>query len=255
VPVRSRIRPRAWFSTALVSTALVTASVVLVGGVGSAQTRGRRPPPRPATPEPAAPLTAMVDAGTSSLPFVDAGGPWPRPQIYDGGARLSPLTPTEAEMPPGSPAVIPPDYDRLISEIAVLRARIATVSDNLFRSRLAVSVQTDGDKQRIEHLSVALDDGVVWEAPTGFVAEDPTPTYDHAVAPGRHTLTVTVDRKDARDATFSTQQSSRVALDVPKDQRLDVVVRLEEDSSMGGKFPADHKGEYDLRIRVKAQIK
>ena len=68
-------------------------------------------------------------------------------------------------------------------------------------------------------------------------------------------MTVTVDRKDARDATFSTQQSSRVALDIPKDQRLEVVVRLAEDSSMGGKFPADHKGEYDLRIRVKAQVK
>jgi hypothetical protein len=240
---------------ALVSTALVTASVVLVGGIGSAQTRGRRPPARPAVPEPAPVVNAVVDAGTSSLPFVDAGGPWPRPQIYDGGARLSPLTPTEAEMPPSSPAVIPPDYDRLISEIAVLRARIATVSDNLFRSRLAVSVQTDGDKQRILHLSVALDDGVVWEAPTGFTSDDPTPTYDHAVAPGRHTLTVSIERKDARDATFTTQQSSRVAIDIPKDQRLEVLVRLEEDSSMGGKFPGDHKGDYDLRIRVKAQAK
>jgi hypothetical protein len=254
VPVRPRIRI-AWLNAALVSTALATA-LSLVAGVGSAQTRGRRAPSRPAPPEPAAaPMSAMADAG-GPLVVADAGGPWPRPQIYDGGARLSPLTPTEAEMPPGSPAVIPPDYDKLISEIAVLRARIATVSDNLFRSRLAVSVKTEGDKQRIEHLSVALDDGVVWEAPAGFSSpDDPTPTYDHAVAPGRHTLTILVDRKDARDATFTTQQSSRVAIDIPKDQRLEVEVRLEEDSSMGGKFPADHKGEYDLRIRVKAQAK
>ena len=254
MPVRPRRIRNAWLNAALVSTALVTA-LSLVAGVGSAQTRGRRAPARPAPPEPAAPMTAMADAG-ASLYVADAGGPWPRPQIYDGGARLSPLTPTEAEMPPGSPAVIPPDYDRLISEIAVLRARIATVSDNLFRSRLAVSVKTDGDKQRIEHLSVALDDGVVWEAPAGFASpDDPTPTYDHAVAPGRHTLTILVDRKDTRDATFTTQQSSRVAIDIPKDQRLEVEVRLEEDSSMGGKFPADHKGDYDLRVRVKAQAK
>jgi hypothetical protein len=102
---------------------------------------------------------------------------------------------------------------------------------------------------------VALDDGVVYTAPATFAASDTTPVYDHAVAPGRHAVTIDVDRKDSRDESFRTSQRSRFTIDVPRDNRVTVQVKIIDDSSMAADFPSDHSGKYDLRFRVKAVAK
>ena len=104
-------------------------------------------------------------------------------------------------------------------------------------------------------MSVSLDDGVVYTAPANFSASDMTVVYDHAVAPGRHAVTVDIERKDARDESFRTSQRSRFIVDVPRDNKVDVQVKVIDDSSMGGDFPSDRSGKYDLRLRVKAVAK
>lgn len=133
--------------------------------------------------------------------------------------------------------------------------RVAAVSDNLYQSRIAVALQTDGDHGKITRLTVSLDDGVVYTAPQTFAASDMTTVYDHAVAPGRHAVTIDVDRKDDRDDAFRTSQRSRFMVDVPRDHRLGVEVKIIDDSSMGADFPGDKSGKYDLRFRVKAVAK
>ena len=149
----------------------------------------------------------------------------------------------------------PIDYERLLADIAALRARVAAVSDNLYQSRVAVALQTDGDHGRIARLTVSLDDGVVYTAPASFAASDMTIVYDHAVAPGRHAVTIDVDRKDDRDESFRTSQKNRFTIDVPRDHRVTVEVKIIDDSNMGKEFPADKNGRYDLRFRVKAVAK
>jgi hypothetical protein len=145
------------------------------------------------------------------------------------------------------------DYDRLLADLASLRARAAAVSDVLFHSRLAISLETSGDHGRIASLSVALDDGAVWTSPAAFRAEDATTVYDHAVAPGHHAVTIDIDRHDDRDETFRSSQRSRFIVDVPADARLALDVKLWDDSSMGGDFRGDRKGNYDLRVRAQAK--
>jgi hypothetical protein len=76
--------------------------------------------------------------------------------------------------------------------------------------------------------------------------------YDHGVAPGRHALTVDVERKDDRDDRFRSADRSRFTVDVPQGSRLEVEVKLDDDSTMGGDFPGDKSGRYDLRVRMKA---
>jgi hypothetical protein len=77
--------------------------------------------------------------------------------------------------------------------------------------------------------------------------------YDHAVAPGHHALTVDVDRRDGQSGTFRSAQRSRFVVEVPADQRLAVEVKLWDDSDMGASFPGDKKGQYDLRVRMRAK--
>jgi hypothetical protein len=249
------------------------ALALALGQVAIAQPRGKaqaRPKPKAAAP--------VGDAGAGENPYGgngdeaqpaaaptsavagDAGAAAPAPPIAhidlgDGGIKASPLNPTAAELPPAQPGAPLPDYDKILGDISALRARVAAVSDTLFRSRIAVALEADGSHAKIGRLVLSLDDGVVYTSAPGTSFDSRTALYDHGVAPGRHAVVVDVDRKDDRDDTFRSTQRSRFLVDVPKDERLDVDVRIDDDSTMGGDFPSDHSGRYDLRVRAKATAK
>jgi hypothetical protein len=218
-----------------------------------------QPRPKPAT-KPVRPPATKIDAAPPEETVADAASVAPTEaplsEVTDGGVRPSPLNPTAQELPgANADAGTSIDYDRLLADIAALRARVAAVSDNLYQSRVAVALQTDGDHGKIARLTVSLDDGIVYTAPQSFAASDMTAVYDHAVAPGRHAVTVDIDRKDDRDESFRTSQKNRFTVDVPRDHRVTVEVRVIDDSNMGKDFPADRNGRYDLRVRVRAIAK
>jgi hypothetical protein len=252
----------------------VLAGAALVAGTAVAQPR--KPKPKPGTKPPAAQVDAggespydesgFGERGTATSATGDAGapstGPVPAPVTRDnggdGGVKASPLNPAPGEFAsssldagagPGQGSV---DYDRLLGDIAALRARVAAVGDSLFHSRIGVGIETAGDHGKIARLTVAIDDGVVYTAPASFHADDMTAIYNHAVAPGRHAVTVEVERKDDRNDAFATSQKSRFIVEVPKDEQLDVEVKITDESTMGGDFPADRSGRYELRVRAKA---
>jgi hypothetical protein len=260
--VVSRGRSRHAFRVVFGAICAVTALV----SVALAQPKGRpAPKPKPKT-------TADAEAPSSddSVPIPGSqapvgastldGGPVPpplvRPDLGDGGVKLSPLNPAAPEMPPLTPpapsASAAVDYDKLVGDIAALRARVAAVGDSLFVARIALAVETDGNHAKIGRMVVSLDDGVVYTAPASFRADDPQTIYDHAVAPGRHAVSVDVDRRDDRDETFKDAQHARFIVDVPADNKLSVTLRLGDDSNMGGNFASDRSGKYDVRVRIKA---
>lgn len=222
-----------------------------------------KPPAKPpakadASAPPAETPSSAGDAGAPTASDAGSVEPPPTPEaIGDGGVRPSPLNPRPEEMPGQSTADagVPVDYDRLLADIAALRARVAALSDNFYQSRIVVALQTDNDHGKIGRLTVAVDDGIVYTAPGAFSAPDMTTVYDHAVAPGRHAVTIDVDRKDTRDEGFRTSQRNRFTVEVPRDHRLEVQVKILDDSSMGGDFPSDKSGKYDLRVKVKASAK
>jgi hypothetical protein len=228
--------------------------------------QGRKTPPK-AKPKPSAPAPKEVraepadekkaaedEAGEGSA-AAESSAPVARPPGLDGGARSSPLNPRPEEFPDAGPMYLPPDLDKIMGDIATLRARVAAIGDTLFKSRIVVRVETRGDHAKIAKLAVSLDEGVVYTAPAGFNADDETTIYDHAVAPGRHILGVDVDRRDDRGDSFRNGQHARVTLDVPENQRLETTIRIDDDSDMGADFPSSQKGSYDLRIRVRAKAR
>ena len=205
-----------------------------------------------AAPAPAA--SGAPGNGPSGPGAPNDTGPVPPPagETADGG-KLSPLNPAANEFSDAGMPSTSIDYDRLLADIGSLRARVAAVSDTLFHSRIAIALEASGDHGRIAALSVSLDDGVVWTSPQAFRADDATVVYDHAVAPGHHAVTVDVERRDDRNDTFRTAQRSRFVVDVPADDKLSVELKLWDDSGMGGDFPGDKSGQYDLRIRARAK--
>jgi hypothetical protein len=230
------------------------AAALVLGGVALAQPRGgRKKPPTPGG-LPATSASAPTDiAPSSDIGVIPAPAPQAPSDLRDGGVKSSPLNPAPNEFADSGLISTSIDYDRLLADVASLRARAAAVSDTLFHSRLALSVQTGGDHGRIAGLSIGLDDGTVFTSLPGFRAEDATVVYDHAVAPGHHAVTVEVERRDDRNDAFRSSQRSRFTVDVPGDGLLSLDIKLSDESNMGGDFGHDKRGFYDLRVRAEAK--
>jgi hypothetical protein len=203
-------------------------------------------------PAPSASAAASASPAPSAVSSAEAPPPPPPSETLDGG-KLSPLNPEANEFSDAGVTAPSVDYDRLLADIGSLRARVAAVSDTLFHSRIAIAIEARGDHARAANFTVSLDDGVVWTSPPGLRADDATTVYDHAVAPGHHAVGVDIERRDDRNDTFRSAQRSRFVVDVPADEKLTVNVELKDDSNMGGDFPADKKGRYDLRVRALAR--
>lgn len=184
----------------------------------------------------------------------DLGERPPPAKRSDDGKRLSPLTPRPDEFPKGEVKPPPPDYDRLLSDIAALRGRVAALTTTLFKSKLRIIVEIEGDYARVSSFAVTLDDGVVFNAPERFVADDEKTVYEHAVAPGHHVIGVEIEREDARGKQYKTWQTSKFSVVVPDSQLLEAHVVVEDDSDMAEDFPDDADGEYDMRVRLRARV-
>lgn len=170
------------------------------------------------------------------------------------GPGISPLTPEANELPPSAPKASPEILDKLMADIATLRGRVAALTTSLFSSKLRVSVRTGGDDARIQGFVVTLDEGVVYRAQAGFIAEDDKIVYEHAAAPGNHVVGIEVERQDTRGASFKTWQVSRFAIQIPERKTLEASVRVEDDSDMADDFPDDRDGEYELNVRLRAKV-
>jgi hypothetical protein len=232
--------------------------------IAFAQAHGGRRPPRPPKPPTTATADAAAPEAPSAAPSASTSAPpsaaptaetpiIPPPGEATDGGHLSPLNPAANEFADAGPPASAVDYDALLTDIAALRARVAAVSDTLFHSRIAVSIEANGTHGRVASLTVSLDDGIVWTSPATFRADAPTVIYEHAVAPGHHAVSVDVERRDDRNDTFRSTQRSRFIVDVPTDHRLDVALRLSDDSNMGGDFPGNKSGEYALTVRMNAK--
>jgi hypothetical protein len=190
----------------------------------------------------------------TETPGDDLGDPPPKGTKQDDKTKPSPLTPKPEEFPDGGVAPPPADYDRLLGDIAALRGRVAALTTTLFKSKLRVLVETDGDDARITSFRVTVDDGVVYVAADQFSAEDERTVYEHAVAPGHHVLGVEIERVDARNREYKTWQATKMSIVVPESKVLEALVSLEDDSGMAEDFPDDQDGEYELNVKLRARV-
>jgi hypothetical protein len=224
--------------------------------------RPQKPAKPPVTDAPAKPAEApkpeaapaAAEPAPSAPSTDDLGAPPPRSTNDAGAVRPSPLTPAPNEFPAGAPKPAPVAYERLMADIAALRSRVAAVTTTLFSSKLRVLVGVEGDDARVASFRVTLDDGVIYAAADRFGGDEPQVVYEHAVAPGHHMLGVEIERYDARNRSYRTFQSSKFAVVVPESQKLETSFRIEDDSDMADEFPDDQDGEYDLRVRLRAQV-
>ncbi|HLV64357.1 MAG TPA: hypothetical protein VKY73_01035 [Polyangiaceae bacterium] len=247
--------------------ALAVVSIALSVGAQSARPRDttKAAPPAAAAPAPVAPeATGEAATDDPSAPGAPPGDA-PAPAASDlgeappaaesaGPQKLSPLTPRPEELPLAPKPPPPTEFDRLLTDIAALRGRVAALTTTLFKSRLRVIVETRGDSARLDALSVTLDDGVVFSAPPRFNAEDERVVYEHAVAPGEHVLGLDAELYDLRGQRYRSWQSARFVVLVPESRLLEAHFVLRDDSEMAVDFPDGEDGEYDVRVELRARV-
>jgi hypothetical protein len=209
----------------------------------------------PKSDAPASSDSASSSGASSSVTSGDdLGAPPPKPGAETSGPKKSPLTPEPNEFPAGAPKPPPVAYDKLLSDIAALRSRVAAVTTTLFSSKLRVIVGVQGDDARIASFKVTLDDGIVYSATDTLGGNEPQVVYEHAVAPGHHMLGIEIERYDARNREYRTFQNSKFSVVVPESKRVESSFRIQDGSDMGSDFPKGHDGEYDLRVRLRARV-
>ncbi len=231
---------------------LVTSLIVLFAWVAAGQPKKGAKPAKDA--DKAAAAATEEPPPEPAKPADDLGDPPPKVDKTADKARPSPLNPAANEFPDGGVKPPPPQYDKLLGEIAALRSRVASLTTTLFASKLRVIVETDGDDARISKFVVTLDDGVVFSAPDRFQALDERVVYEHAVAPGHHVVGIEIERHDARGRQFQTWQSSKFTVVVPEGKTLEAKVVLEDDSDMAEDFPDDQDGVYELNTKMRARV-
>jgi hypothetical protein len=214
----------------------------------AAPPKGGKKPPVAASASASESVSAPVSASASvvTLPAPTSSVP------------VSPLTPRPDEAPPvkaSASAKPQQSYDDLMAEIAALRARVATVGNAVWKSKIAVTFRARGSHAKIAWAKLSLDGAQVWASPKAFAAEDDVAIFEGGVAAGPHALTIEIERRDDRDESFRTIDKTTTTLMVPQGKRLAVEIRLEDDSSMGGDFPGDSSGSYEMKLRLKAKAK
>jgi hypothetical protein len=162
------------------------------------------------------------------------------------------LNPAPTEFPPAAGAASSADLDRLLSQVAALRSRVAALTTALFSSKLHVELSASGDDVHLKTLNVWLDGGVVYTAPSSTSFERAALVYEHVIAPGPHVIGVEVERYGSQNQQFSTWQLSKFVVVVPEKKTLWAQIELEDASNMANEFPEDKQGRYDLRVRLQA---
>nr|PZN23738.1 MAG: hypothetical protein DIU78_13365 [Pseudomonadota bacterium] len=245
--------------------ALTVVSIALSVGAQPARPTSKAAPPPPAKEAPAVPAAEPPNAGPGDEPPAAATSPGadappssdlgeaPRP-VESAEGKLSPLTPRPDELPLAPKPPPSSELERLLTDIAALRGRVAALTTTLFKSRLRVIVETRGDSARLDGLSVTLDDGVVFAAPPRFDAADERVVYEHAVAPGEHVLGLDAELYDVRGQRYRSWQNARFVVSVPESRLLEAHFVIRDDSEMAVDFPDGEDGEYDVRIELRARV-
>jgi hypothetical protein len=238
-------RSVAWGSG--VARALVGALVLTFGTHAGAQAPAVSD--KQASVTPSAPPTSSGAAARS-----ESAAPAPVPSAAAAPQPASALNPLPSELPSPRAGGGSAELDRLLSRVASLRSRVAALTTALFSSKMKLELLASGDGVRVKSLRVWIDGGVVYTAPPNSSFELPAVVYEHAMAPGPHVVGVEVERHGSHNQQFSTWQLSKFVVVVPEKRTLWAQLELEDESSMAEDFPKDEEGEYDLRVRLKADV-
>ncbi len=253
-----------WLTTSL---ALLVALAILSDTAEAQRRRRRRRAAEPETTE--EPASTEADAGEGAAEAetsADAGTP---PAASAAPAAATPATaapaaatppPAAAAPPPADPGPLPPDlgplradWSSLMDDMVSARQRVATLGEELFRTRMSVTVQDRaGDDQLLAGFSLELDGTPIFHSDGEIEGGDAgREVFTGALAPGPHELTMELTQSSRDGAEYRYTQRDTFRFIVVRDRRTEITIVLEDDSDIARSFPSGGEGRYEIRTRVR----
>lgn len=258
---------------------LVVLSTLLAGGSAEAQRRRRAPrrghtattAPADAPPPPEDPFADAPDAAAPPPATTTQAAPPPTTTTTTTQAAPPPSTTTPAT-PPAPPPMAsastdetdlgptPPDlsplraeYSSLMDDMVAARELVATLGEDLFRTRVAITVQDRaGDDQSLASFALELDGTPVFHTEGEIEGgSDGRQVYEGALAPGPHVLTVAEEQRASSDSEYRYVDRDTYRFIVVRDRRTEITIILEDDSDIAQHFGNDGEGRYDVHTRVR----
>jgi hypothetical protein len=194
--------------------------------------------------------TGATTAATTGAPVTSASTT-PAPASSPPAAALTPM---------GDPGPLPPDlgplrsdWSTLMDDMVSARQRVATLGEELFRTRLAVTVQDRaGDDQLLTRFALELDGTPIFHTDSEIEGGDAgREVFSAALAPGPHVLTVELEQSARESAEYRYTQRDTFRFIVVRDRRTEITIVLEDDSDIARSFPGGGEGRYEIRTRLR----
>jgi hypothetical protein len=250
---------------ALFSLAFVLLAIALIAAPVDAQRRRRAPrrghtapttePAEPEVAEPEEPAEpAAAPPPTAPPPTTAVTPPPPAAQVAPDTSSL----PTSTA--PSDPGPVPPDlsplraeYTSVMDDMVAARQLVSTLGEELFRTRVAVTVQDRaGDDQSLARFALSLDGAPIFRTETEIEGgSEGRQVYEGALAPGPHVLTVETEQRASSDAEYRYVQHDTYRFVVVRDRRTELTIVLEDDSDIAQQFTSGGEGRYDVHTRVR----
>lgn len=218
-------------------------------------------PPEDPFAEPAAAPDAGTAAATTPPPAASTATttstPPPPAASTSTGAPSTASTPPAAAVDPGP---LPPDlgplrsdWSALMDDMVSARQRVATLGEELFRTRLAVTVQDRaGDDQLLGRFALELDGTPIFHSDGEIEGGDAgREVFTGALAPGPHELTIELEQAAREGGEYRYSQRDTFRFIVVRDRRTEITIVLEDDSDIARSFPSGGEGRYEIRTRVR----
>lgn len=236
-------------------------AIALITDAADAQRRRRRR--RAAEPttteEPAEATTeeAAEPAAAEPAAAPDAGVPATPPPAAAPAPAAAVAPPPVAPVDPGP---LPPDlgplradWSTLMDDMVSARQRVATLGEELFRTRLSVTLQDRaGDDQLLSAFSLELDGTPIFHTDGEIEGGDAgREVFTGALAPGPHELTIELTQSAREGGEYRYTQRDTFRFVVVRDRRTEITLVLEDDSDIARSFPSGGEGRYEIRTRVR----
>jgi len=224
-------------------------------------TEAPAPPPDPFADEAAAPPPSTAPAAPP--PTTTSATPPPPASSVPVSTTPPPPPPPPAAATPASDADLgpaPPDlsplraeYSTLMDDMVAARELVATLGEDLFRTRVAITVQDRaGDDQSLASFALELDGTPVFHTEGEIEGgADGRQVYEGALAPGPHVLTVASEQRASEDSEYRYNDRDTYRFIVVRDRRTEITIILEDDSDIAQHFSHDGEGRYDVHTRVR----
>lgn len=246
--------------------AILVALALLTDAAEAQRRRRRRRTAEPeATEEPATTEEADAGAEPAAAPAPDAApttGTTPPATAVPATPPPAAATPPAATVAPpvADPGPLPPDlgplradWSSLMDDMVSARQRVATLGEELFRTRMSVTVQDRaGDDQLLAGFSLELDGTPIFHSDGEIEGGDAgREVFTGALAPGPHELTMELTQSSRDGAEYRYTQRDTFRFIVVRDRRTEITIVLEDDSDIARSFPSGGEGRYEIRTRVR----